>query len=104
MADGLNQSKIMGIGTVRLRILTQLFIELENVLFVPDLITSLFYITTHMNYKGCYFHAENNKTTLEFPTTACKIQGDHVFLVNSLPVTCKPQFFKNKCIIYQVYS
>eukprot|EP00957_Ditylum_brightwellii_P146018 11119641-Ditylum_brightwellii.AAC.1 len=36
--------------------------------YVPALGTTLLYITDHMKYRGCFFHAEDNEVQLVFPT------------------------------------
>ena len=67
MADGTSSIPIKGMDTIKIDLSNDSVIELHNVLYVPDLNTSLFSVKEHMRYTGCYFHAENNTATITFP-------------------------------------
>ena len=42
--------------------------------YVPDLEVPLFAVKQHIKYQGCYFHAENNRAILVFPSTILKLK------------------------------
>jgi len=67
LADGVTTAPIKGSGSIEFKIKDNMF-RLNNVLYVPALSSSLFSIKQHCQYKGCYFHSENNIATLAFPS------------------------------------
>ena len=65
LGDDITQYEIVGVGPMnvlmngnRVRLLAY---------YVPQLSTTLLSITKHIEYRGCYFHAEDNTYTLAYP-------------------------------------
>ena len=58
---------VEGMGTVTKWINNKIAIHYMSY-FIPTLGTALFSVKKHMEYKGCYFHAEDNSAILAFPT------------------------------------
>ena len=85
LADGVTTAPIKGSGSIEFKIKNNMF-RLNNVLYVPSLSSSLFSIKQHCQYKGCYFHSENNLATLAFPsfTTTFPIK-DELYL-HTIPI------------------
>ena len=54
-------------------------------LYVPDLGTTLLSIKQHMQYKGCYFLAQNNTVILAFPDTMVYPNTDTEFTLDISP-------------------
>ena len=49
--------------------------------YVPNLGTTLISVRQHIQYKGCYFHAENNECVLAFPSfISTTVIGDEITL------------------------
>lgn len=68
-------------------------------LYVPHLSCALFSILQHMQYKGCYFHAEAEKSYLAFPTFILNIQTKPEMQITATSVkTNKIDFDETKAI------
>jgi len=67
LADGVSKSKIEGIGSIAMAFGKNKHV-IHNVLYVPQLSTSLYSIKHHCMQQGCIFYVEGNSATLTFPT------------------------------------
>lgn len=78
LGDGSTECAIKGVGDIVIQIMGHTIL-LSNVLFVPTLECSLFSIKMHMKFSGNYFHAQDNRCTLAFPTFTCSpTVGDEI--------------------------
>ena len=67
LADGITTLPICGVDIIQLKIGIYI-LDIENMLYVPRLDDTLFFITKHIKYNNCLFFGNNNKYTLTFPT------------------------------------
>ena len=72
--------------------------------FVPELGTTLISIKKHMQYDGCYFHAENNMATLAFPNAILNVNIHpemHVMIEPASKSTIPYTFDESEAILTQ---
>ena len=67
LADGSTRTKISGVGTVKFSLPNSTVIEMENILYVPSLSSSLFSVRQHIAYNNCKMRSEGNTLRLIFP-------------------------------------
>ena len=67
LGDGSAKFSVLGIGVIYISI-GNYYIQLHDVLYVPQLQDTLFSITEHIKYELCKVDASNNKYNLIFPT------------------------------------
>ena len=85
LGDDTTKLKIEGYGTMNYFINNKRIRRMGY--YVPTLGTTLLSIKRHIQYAGCYFHAENNNATLAYPTHLIDIQTQPEFQIQLYPAS-----------------
>ena len=92
LADGKTTAPIMGVGTIRIILTNKMVIEIEEVLYVPELSACLFSVKQHIQQAQCRLYGLNNTLYLIFPHFHIKANMANEIFFSFNPTTLTPHY------------